>query len=108
MELTDGLEELRHVISLKEIASMIEHTARWVSPETFRLLPVWFPEYSRGGKFYKGNWSQKQTNTNRVTGLSIHKSEANTHASKALTLAARGASPDSLSGSCWSIHRDSL
>jgi hypothetical protein len=24
------------------------------------------------------------------------------------TLAARGASPDSLSGSCWSIHRDSL
>ena len=23
-------------------------------------------------------------------------------------LAARGASPDSLSGSCWSIHRDSL
>jgi aquaporin Z len=24
------------------------------------------------------------------------------------TLAARGASPDSLPGSCWSIHRDSL
>jgi hypothetical protein len=87
MEFPDGLKELEKEISLKEIASMIEHTARWVSPETFRLLPVWFPEYSRGGLFYKGNWSQKQTNTNRVTGLTIHKSEANTHASQALTLA---------------------
>jgi hypothetical protein len=87
MELTDGLEELRQVLSLKEIASMIERTARWVSPETFRLLPVWFPEHSRRGLFYKGNWSQPQTNTNRVTGHSIHKYEGNIHASKALTLA---------------------
>lgn len=87
MEFPDGLEELKKEISLKEIASMIEHTARWVSPETFRLLPVWFPEYSRGGKFYKRKWSQKQKNKNRITGQSIHKSEANTHASLALTLA---------------------
>jgi len=87
MELTDGLEKLQQVISLKEIASMIERTAMWVSPDTFRLLPVWFPEYSRGSLFYKENWSKKQTNTDRVTGQSIHKSEANTHASTALTLA---------------------
>jgi hypothetical protein len=87
MEFPDGLEELRRVISLKEIASMIERTARWVSPETFRLLPVWFPEHSRRGLFYKGNWSEKQTNTNRLTGQSIHKYEGNIHANKALTLA---------------------
>jgi len=87
MELLDGLEELRRVISSKEIASMIERTARWVSPETFSLLPVWFPEHSRRGLFYKGNWSEPQTNTNRVTGHSIHKYEGNTHANEALTLA---------------------
>jgi hypothetical protein len=87
MGFNDGLEELRCVISLKEIASMIERTARWVSPETFRLLPVWFPEHSRRGLFYKGNWSEPQTNTNRTTGNSIHKYEGNTHANEALTLA---------------------
>jgi len=86
-EISDGLEALRSVMSLREIASLIERTARWVSPETFKLLPLWFPEHGRRALFYKSNWSEPQMNKNRTTGASVHKSEGNTHANKALTLA---------------------
>ena len=87
VEISDGLEALRSVMSLREITSLIERTARWVSPETFNLLPLWFPEHGRRGLFYKGNWSEPQMNKNRTTGHSVHKSEGNVHANKALTLA---------------------
>jgi len=86
-ETSDGLETLRGVMSVREIASLIERTARWVAPETFKLLPLWFPEHGRRGLFYKGNWSEPQMNKNRATGHSVHKSEGNVHANKALTLA---------------------
>jgi hypothetical protein len=86
-EITDGLEALQNVVSIREIGTWIERTARWVSPETFKLLPLWFPEHGRRGLFYKANWSQPQMNKNRATGHSVHKSEGNVHANKALTLA---------------------
>lgn len=66
---------------------LIERTARWVDPETFSYLPVWYPEHARRGLFYKANWSEPQMNRNRQTGVSIHKFEGNVHANKALTLA---------------------
>lgn len=84
---TDGLDALRAEIGLKEIGSLIERTARWVAPETFRLLPVWFPEHGRGHPFYKGNWSEPQMNKKRGTGIATHKVEGNLFANKALTLA---------------------
>jgi hypothetical protein len=83
----DGLETLRSVLSLREVASLIERTARWVSPETFKLLPLWYPEHSRGGLFYKANWSEPQMNTNRLSGNSVHKAEGNNYANEALTSA---------------------
>lgn len=86
-EILDGLDTLRSVMTLREVGSLIERTAKWVAPETFELLPIWFPEHSRGGRFYKENWSQPQMNKNRATGVSVHKSEGNVHANKALTLA---------------------
>jgi hypothetical protein len=86
-EVSDGLEALLSVLSLREIASLIERTARWVAPETFALLPIWFPEHARRGLFYKANWSEPQMNTSRATGHSVHKSEGNIHANEALTLA---------------------
>ena len=43
----DGMKALRAEIDLEAIATLIERTARWVAPETFRLLPVWFPEHGR-------------------------------------------------------------
>ena len=83
----NGLDVLRAEIGVKEIASLIERTARWVAPETFRLLPVWFPEHGRRHHFYKGNWSEPQMNTRRATGVSVHKVEGNINANQALTLA---------------------
>lgn len=35
MEILDGLEALRAVLSLREVMSMTERTARWVDPKTF-------------------------------------------------------------------------
>jgi len=86
-DILDGLEVLRTVMSLREVGSLIERTAKWVAPETFELLPIWFPEHNRGGSFYKGNWSERQMNKNRATGVTVQKSEGNVHANKALTVA---------------------
>lgn len=84
-KLRDGLEELREVFPLPEVMRLIEHTARWVDPDTFRLLPIWYPEHARGMFFYKDNWSEPQMNKNRQTGESVHKKEANRYANIALT-----------------------
>lgn len=85
--LPDGLEALRREMGLPEIMNLIERTARWVDRETFEYLPIWYPEHSRRSLFYKANWSEPQMNKNRSTGVSVHKSEGNVHANKALTLA---------------------
>jgi len=85
--LPDGLEALRQELSLADVMGLIERTARWVDPTTFAYLPVWYPEHARRGLFYKANWSEQQMNRNRQTDVSVHKSEGNTHANKALTLA---------------------
>jgi hypothetical protein len=86
-DISDGLDALRSVIGLREIASLIERTARWVSPDTFRILPLWFPEHARRAFFYKSNWSEPQMNKSRTTGNAVHKFEGNLHANEALTLA---------------------
>jgi hypothetical protein len=86
-ELPDGLDALRSVLDLTQVMALIERTARWVDPATFRLLPVWYPEYGRRSLFYKSNWSEPQLNTNRRTGISEHKREGNLYANKALTTA---------------------
>lgn len=51
----DGLDALRAEIGVREIASLIERTARWVDPVTFHTLPVWYPEHARGLPFINGN-----------------------------------------------------
>jgi hypothetical protein len=86
-EISDGLDALRKEIGLREIGSLIERTARWVSPETFKLLPLWYPEHARRALFYKVNWSEPQLNKSRTTGNSTHKFEGNVHANEALTVA---------------------
>lgn len=85
--LPDGLDALRSELGVAEVMRLIERTARWVDPATFRLLPVWFPEHSRRGLFYKAGWSAPQMNRNRQTGIEVHKHEGNNYASKALTMA---------------------
>ena len=99
----DGLGALRAEIGLKEIALLIERTARWVSPEIFKLLPVWFPEHARGRYFYKANWSEPQMNRRGATGVALHWTESNTYANKALSLALGLRTGDRPNWSCCHI-----
>lgn len=85
--LPDGLKALLTELKLSEVMRLIERTARWVDPDTFRLLPLWYPEYARREYFYKNNWSEQQMNKNRQTGHTEHKREGNRYANKALTQA---------------------
>lgn len=101
--LSDGLTALGEVLSLADIMRLIEQTARWVDPETFRLLPVWFPEHARRAPLYKANWTAPLTNTNRQTGISEEKLEANVSAGKALTLALGLRSDDRPNWTCCHI-----
>ena len=101
--LPDGLIAMREVIQLSEVMRLIEQTARWVDPETFRLLPMWYPEYARRTYFYKKNWSEPQMNRNRKTGHTEHKREGNRYARKALTHALGLRSDDPPNWSCCHI-----
>lgn len=102
-DLPDGLTALREVLDLSQVMKLIEGTARWVDPATFRLLPVWYPEYARRCHFYKENWSEPQYNTNRQTGIREHKREGNLYANKALTTALGLRSADRPNWSCCHI-----
>ncbi|GBQ39974.1 hypothetical protein [Acidocella aminolytica] len=77
--LPDGLDALRVEMELGDVMRLIERTARWVDPATFRLLPLWYPEYARKCLFYKENWTAPQLNKGE------HKQEGNTYANRALT-----------------------
>jgi hypothetical protein len=63
-----------------EIVPLLVRTAKWVHPETFRLLPVWYPEYSRRCKRYNATWTKQAFNTKRQA----EKCEGNEKAQKAL------------------------
>lgn len=99
----DGLDALRSVMSVLDIMLLIEKTARWVHPETFRYLPVWYPEYARKSLLYNGNWAEPRMNKNRLSGQTVHKFEGNTTANKALTLALGLRSDERPNWSCCHI-----
>ena len=102
-DLPDGLEALRAQLDLPQIMRLIESTARWVDPDTFRLLPLWYPEHARGAYFYKSDWSEPQHNKNRQTSQTEHKREGNVHAAKALTSALGFRADDRPNWSCCHI-----
>lgn len=74
----DGLDEIRKELPL--IVEMIARTSRWVSPEAFRALPVWYPEAARGRFLYDKSWDRIYINTKRKAEVR----EANIKAGKAL------------------------
>ncbi len=81
----DGLEAIRP--ELPRVVEMIATTTKWVHPETFRALPVWFPETARGRPSYDASWSSQYKNTNRTTGKTVEKNEPNIKAGKAFKAA---------------------
>lgn len=109
--LPDGIGELLSVLDIKTAMTLIEKTAKWVAPETFHYLPVWYPEHARKSPFYKGNWSEPQMNTNRKTRSSVHKVEGNTNAGKALNAALGMGAKKPKNWSCchiWSVDDPSF
>ncbi|MBI3644548.1 MAG: hypothetical protein HY233_01065 [Acidobacteriales bacterium] len=86
----DGLEELKH--EMPSIVRLIVRTARWVHPDSFRALPVWYPETARRQSVYDSRWQRVYKNKNRITGAVAEKFEPNIRAKKAF-LAALGARP---------------
>jgi hypothetical protein len=77
----DGLDEIRHAIP--DAIKLIAKTARWVHPETFRALPLWYPEFARGAPLYDASWSRQYFNGSR----NQDKVEGNVQAAKALVSA---------------------
>jgi hypothetical protein len=82
ISLPDGNEVLKGDLPL--IIGLIERTARWVHPETFRMLPVWAPHTARGRSSYKANWTERSQNNVRATGKAVDRNERNIAAAKAL------------------------
>ncbi|MDH7975019.1 hypothetical protein QH494_22780 [Sphingomonas sp. AR_OL41] len=80
--LPDGLDALRGKLALHEIMVIIEQTARWVHPETFALLPVWYPEFTRGMHVAAANWTLPRMRSNGAESR-----ETNDRAQTALTKA---------------------
>ena len=91
--LPDGLDALAKEFELAQVMKLIEQTARWVDPEVFKVMPVWYPESARRAPLYKANWSERLSNTNKGSGESAPKNETNENANRALTLAL-GLKPD--------------
>src|SRR5215469_14980378 len=99
----DGLIVLARQRNTKEVARLVERTAVWVAPETFNLLPVWYPEYARRQHFFKANWTEPQLNKSKATKVSVHKQEGNVHANKALCYALGITKRDRPNWSCCHI-----
>jgi hypothetical protein len=87
----DGNEALRD--DIPAVVELIERTARWVNPETFRRLPVWAPHTARGRPLYDARWTRRYTNTRKATGVTAEKFEGNVAALQALVAALDVASP---------------
>lgn len=81
-QVPDGLTEIHG--DLPVVIEMIARTARWVHPDTFRALPVWYPEAARDRPLFTASWDTTYSNKNRVTDLVSEKRESNTKAGKAL------------------------
>lgn len=81
----DGNEALRK--DIPAIVELIERTARWVHPDTFKALPVWAPHTARGRPLYDATWTRQYTNTRAITGQTADKFEGNVAALNALVAA---------------------
>jgi hypothetical protein len=87
----DGNEALR--TDIPAIVELIERTARWVHPQTFRALPVWAPHTARGRPLYDAGWTRRYTNNRKATGVTAEKFEGNVAALKTLVAALDVATP---------------
>jgi hypothetical protein len=81
----DGLDEL--AAEMPFIVDVIARTTRWVHPDVFRALPVWYPETARRLPIFDAGWQRVYTNTSRATASVRAKAEGNGMAARALIAA---------------------
>jgi hypothetical protein len=84
--LPDGLDLLEQACKDAGISLMplLAATCRWVDPETFRRLPIWYPEYHRGAPIYDAKYERQYTNKKRGGEDVSLKTEPNIQAGKAI------------------------
>jgi hypothetical protein len=84
--LPDGLDLLEQACRDAGISLMplLAATCRWVDPETFRRLPIWYPEYHRGAPIFDAKYERQYTNKKRGTEEAMPKTEPNIQAGKAI------------------------
>jgi hypothetical protein len=87
----DGLDEICGELGL--VVRMIADTAKWVHPDTFMALPIWYPETARGRPSYDASWTRVYENKVKATGLVERKTELNTKAATAFRRALGVAKP---------------
>lgn len=75
----DGLEVVKPLAT--DFVRMVVKSARWVHPDTFKFLPVWYPAFYRTMPMFKADWATPQLNKNEP------KVEANERAQAALEYA---------------------
>jgi hypothetical protein len=90
-QVPDGNEAVRS--DIPATAELIERTARWVHPDTFRALPVWAPHTARGLPLFDASWSRRYSNERKATKITSDKFEGNVAALQALVAALDVASP---------------
>jgi hypothetical protein len=89
--LPDGNTEI--AAEIPQIVDIIARTCRWVHPNVFHQLPVWYPWAARGRPLYDKSWQRPYTNTKRATKQTVDKVEGNIAASQALVAALGVARP---------------
>lgn len=87
-DIKDGLAELAAACAEEHInlLALIGRTARWVHPDVFQELPLWYPERWRRQATANSTFSQILRNTNS-RGATEDKTEANIYAERALVAA---------------------
>ncbi|NYF79677.1 hypothetical protein [Granulicella arctica] len=72
----DGLDELRD--SLPILAKLLGETVRWVHPDVFRAMPLWYPETARGEPEFNAAYDKQRMLNGNL------RAEANIFAGRAL------------------------
>lgn len=83
---SDGLDELEQACKRARVSLMplLAATCGWVDPQTFRRLPIWYPEFHRGAPIYDAKYERQYTNTKRGTTEAVPKTEPNIQAARAI------------------------
>lgn len=82
----DGNEEFNRILNDLQLNAidLVAKTARWVHPDTFKMMPVWYPALYRGCQRYNREWTKQTFITKRTSGIKTKVTETNVYGQLAL------------------------